>query len=166
MKKILVILLAAAMMVPLAACSAQQQSGNNSGQQETTAAQTETKSAQAENDRETIYQVSLLQGLTFGDYNGSVSVADLKKRGDIGIGTFEGLNGELIAIDGKVYNWQAVDKSLTPLQLCAYGPMIFDRAKRVIQVIADATPEEVEVMLEDVNWLCGPLTHFSVCSAS
>ena len=54
-------------------------------------------------DRETIYQVSLLQGLTFGDYNGSVSVADLKKRGDIGIGTFEGLNGELIAVDGKVY---------------------------------------------------------------
>ena len=31
-------------------------------------------------DRETIYQVSLLQGLTFGDYNGSVSVVDLKKR--------------------------------------------------------------------------------------
>jgi acetolactate decarboxylase len=57
----------------------------------------------SEYDRETIYQVSLLQGLTFGDYNGSVSVADLKKRGDIGIGTFEGLNGELIAIDGKVY---------------------------------------------------------------
>ena len=60
-------------------------------------------SIDSEYDRETIYQVSLLQGLTFGEYNGSVSVADLKKRGDIGIGTFEGLNGELIAIDGKVY---------------------------------------------------------------
>ena len=68
--------------------------------------------------------------------------------------------------DGFPYIRADLDKSLTPLQLCAYGPMIFDRAKRVIQVIADATPEEVEVMLEDVNWLCGPLTHFSVCSAS
>ena len=55
-------------------------------------------------DRETIYQVLLLQGLTFGDYNGSVLVADLKKRGDIGIGTFEGLNGEMIAVDGMVYH--------------------------------------------------------------
>ena len=31
-----------------------------------------------EYDRETIYQVSLLQGLTFGDYNGSIIVGELK----------------------------------------------------------------------------------------
>ena len=103
MKKILVILLAAAMMVPLAACSAQQQSGNNSGQQETTVAQTETKSAQAENDRETIYQVALLQSLTQGYYDGIIKVSELKEHGDIGIGTFEGVNGEMIVLDGTVY---------------------------------------------------------------
>ena len=54
-------------------------------------------------DRETIYQVSLLQGLTLGDYYGSVSVKDLKEKGDTGIGTFEGVNGELIMVDGNVY---------------------------------------------------------------
>ncbi len=54
-------------------------------------------------DRETIYQVSLLQGLTLGDYNGSVSVKELKQKGDTGIGTFEGVNGELIMVDGTVY---------------------------------------------------------------
>ena len=54
-------------------------------------------------DRETIYQVSLLQDLTFGDYNGSVSVEELKKRGDTGIGTFDRLNGELVMVDGTVY---------------------------------------------------------------
>ena len=54
-------------------------------------------------DRETIYQVSLLQGLTLGDYNGSVSVKELKEKGDTGIGTFEGVNGELIMVDGTVY---------------------------------------------------------------
>ena len=79
MKKILVILLAATMMVPLSACSAQQQSGNNSGQPETSAAQTETKSAQTENDRETIYQVALLQSLTQGYYDGIIKVSELKK---------------------------------------------------------------------------------------
>lgn len=39
--------------------------------------------------REVINQVSLLQGLTFGDYNGSVPVSRLKELGDIGIGIFD-----------------------------------------------------------------------------
>ena len=54
-------------------------------------------------DREVINQVSLLQGLTFGDYNGSVPVSRLKELGDIGIGTFDALNGELIMLEGTVY---------------------------------------------------------------
>ena len=103
MKKIITVLLAAAMITPLAACSAQQQSGNNSGQPETTAAQAETKSAQTENDRETIYQVALLQSLTQGYYDGIIKVSELKEHGDIGIGTFEGVNGEMIVLDGTVY---------------------------------------------------------------
>ena len=56
-----------------------------------------------EADRESIFQVSLLQGLTFGDYHGSISASELKKRGDTGIGTFDGLNGELIMVDGSIY---------------------------------------------------------------
>ena len=103
MKKITAILLAAAMAVPLTACSAQQKSGNSSEAPETTAAQTETKSAQTETDRETIYQVALLQSLTQGYYDGIIKVSELKKHGDIGIGTFEGVNGEMIVLDGKVY---------------------------------------------------------------
>ena len=52
---------------------------------------------------ETINQVSLLQGLTFGDYHGSITVKELKGLGDIGIGTFDRLNGELIMLEGEVY---------------------------------------------------------------
>lgn len=82
MNKITAILLTAAMMVPLTACSAQQQSAY---------------------DRETIYQVALLQSLTQGYYDGIIKVSELKEHGDIGIGTFEGVNGEMIVLDGKVY---------------------------------------------------------------
>ena len=88
MKKILVVLLAAAMMVSLAACS-DQQSGNDS--------------EKSEPDRETIYQVALLQSLTQGYYDGIIKVSELKQHGDIGIGTFEGVNGEMIVLDGTVY---------------------------------------------------------------
>ena len=103
MKKITPVLLAAAMALPLAACSAQQQSGNNSEQPGTNVAQTETKSDRTENDRETIYQVALLQSLTQGYYDGIIKVSELRQHGDIGIGTFEGVNGEMIVLDGTVY---------------------------------------------------------------
>ena len=60
-------------------------------------------SSNDEPDSDTLYQVSLLQGLMFGDYDGSVSIEELKKHGSVGIGTFDGLNGELIMLDGVVY---------------------------------------------------------------
>lgn len=50
-----------------------------------------------------IYQVALLQSLTLGEYDGSITVGELKKHGDIGIGTFNGVNGELIMTDGIIY---------------------------------------------------------------
>lgn len=52
---------------------------------------------------ETLYQVALLQSLVQGYYKGIISAAALKERGDTGIGTFDGVNGELIMIDGVVY---------------------------------------------------------------
>ena len=43
-------------------------------------------------NRETMFQVSLLQSLTEGDFEGSVTVGELKKHGDTGIGTFAKMN--------------------------------------------------------------------------
>ncbi len=56
-----------------------------------------------EADRESIAQVALLQSLAQGYFGGTVTAKELISRGDTGIGTFEGLNGELIALDGVVY---------------------------------------------------------------
>lgn len=54
-------------------------------------------------ERETNNQIALLQSLTLGYFDGSITVGELKNLGNIGIGTFEGLNGELIMLDGVVY---------------------------------------------------------------
>ena len=54
-------------------------------------------------NRDVMYQVSLLQSLSYGDYCGSVTLKELKQHGDVGIGTFNRLNGELIMLDGKAY---------------------------------------------------------------
>ncbi len=87
-KKVKAILLAAAMMVSLVSCSVQE---------------SEKSKEQHNNDRETVYQVALLQSLTQGYYDGIIKVSELKKHGDIGIGTFEGVNGEMIVVDGVCY---------------------------------------------------------------
>ena len=68
-----------------------------------TGCEKETSSDMPEQNREVMYQVSLLQGLTFGDYYGSITVEELERNGDTGIGTFNRLNGELIMIDGETY---------------------------------------------------------------
>ena len=88
MKKLSAIILAAALLLSFTACSSQQ---------ETKAEQTDA------NNRETVYQVALLQSLTQGYYDGIIKVSELKEHGDIGIGTFEGVNGEMLVLDGTVY---------------------------------------------------------------
>ena len=50
-----------------------------------------------------VFQVALLQSLTQGRYDGVITVGELKRHGDTGIGTFDGVNGEMIALGGKVY---------------------------------------------------------------
>lgn len=55
-------------------------------------------------DKNGLYQIATLQSLMLGYYDRVGSVAELKARGDFGIGTFEGLDGELVMSDGEV--WQ------------------------------------------------------------
>ena len=54
-------------------------------------------------DREALYQVSVLSGLMKGDYDGKVSLGQIRQHGDFGIGTFDRLDGEAIELDGVFY---------------------------------------------------------------
>jgi acetolactate decarboxylase len=57
-------------------------------------------------EHHTIYQVSTSGALVQGVYQGCVRVGDLLQHGDLGLGTFEGLDGEGILLDGCC--WQAL----------------------------------------------------------
>jgi acetolactate decarboxylase len=57
-----------------------------------------------------LYQVSTINALLGGVYEGSESFADLKKHGDFGIGTFDELDGEMLALDGEFYRVRADGK--------------------------------------------------------
>ena len=50
-----------------------------------------------------IYQVSTLQALALGYSRAVVTVGELLQHGNIGLGTFEDVNGEMIVVDGECY---------------------------------------------------------------
>ena len=54
-------------------------------------------------ERHSIYQVSTTSALVKGVFGGTVTVADLSTHGDFGIGTFDGLDGELVILNGTSY---------------------------------------------------------------
>jgi len=56
-------------------------------------------------EHHTIYQVSTSGALVQGVYQGCVRVGELLQHGDFGLGTFDGLDGEGILLDGCC--WQA-----------------------------------------------------------
>jgi acetolactate decarboxylase len=55
----------------------------------------------------TLFQVSTAGALVSGVYDGVVTVGELKRHGDFGLGTFDGLDGEMLALDGRVYQVHA-----------------------------------------------------------
>lgn len=54
-------------------------------------------------DRHSLFQVSTSKALVQGVFGAAVTIADLKRHGDFGLGTFESLDGELIMLDGVCY---------------------------------------------------------------
>lgn len=51
----------------------------------------------------TLFQISSSVALVEGVYKGEITVGTLKQHGDLGLGTFEDLDGEMIVLDGRCY---------------------------------------------------------------
>jgi len=54
-------------------------------------------------DQDQITQVSLINALMVGRYDGVMSIANLLRYGDFGVGTLDHLDGELIVLEGLAY---------------------------------------------------------------
>lgn len=63
-----------------------------------------------------LFQTSTISALSQGMYNGDMSFSQLRQQGDFGIGTFNDLDGEMIALDGFFYQAKT-DGNLYPLSL-------------------------------------------------
>lgn len=57
----------------------------------------------AEREAHVLFQASTIGALLEGAYDGDLSFAELAEHGDLGLGTLNGLDGEMIALDGRFY---------------------------------------------------------------
>jgi acetolactate decarboxylase len=59
----------------------------------------------AEGHRHELFQASTVEALLGGAFDGELTLSELLQHGDLGLGTLNGLDGELIVIDGQA--WKA-----------------------------------------------------------
>ncbi len=57
----------------------------------------------AERDPHVLFQASTIGALLDGAFDGDLSFAELAEHGDLGLGTLNRLDGEMIALDGEFF---------------------------------------------------------------
>ena len=61
-----------------------------------------------------VFQTSTLVSLVEGLYDGNVAYKAVMRHGDFGVGTFNALDGEMVAVDGKFFHLRS-DGSVSPV---------------------------------------------------
>jgi len=96
----------------------------------------------AERDPHVLFQASTIGALLDGAFDGDLSFAELAQHGDLGLGTLNRLDGEMIALDGEFFRAD-VDGGVQPVPAEAKTPF--------------AVVTRFEPTIEET--LAGPLSH-------
>jgi acetolactate decarboxylase len=98
-----------------------------------------------------LFQASALSALSEGDFRGDMTYRDLKKHGDTGLGTFDGLDGEMIGLDGEFYQIKSdgsvhlVDDSMK----APFAEVAFFKPDRTILLNESMNGRQFESFLDD-----------------
>ena len=104
-----------------------------------------------------IYQTSTMGALLNGVYDGDVTIRELLRHGDFGLGTFNRLDGEMLVLDGVCYQLRS-DGSATVAdldELTPFAAVTRFRPDRTIEVSAPcdraALKARIDEALESTN---------------
>jgi acetolactate decarboxylase len=101
----------------------------------------------------TLFQVSTTGALVEGIYQGVVAVGTLKEHGDLGLGTFADLDGEMVALDGHYFQVRA-SGAVTEAPNAALVPFAVVtrfQAERTVDLPAFPTLEALQAALDAVR---------------
>ncbi|MCK4762921.1 MAG: acetolactate decarboxylase [Candidatus Aminicenantes bacterium] len=89
-----------------------------------------------------IFQNSTINALLEGLYDDDVTFEQLRKHGNLGIGTFNRLDGEMVAIDGEFYKIKAADGLAYPVP---------GNEKTPFSVVADFSADSSAILEKSLN---------------
>ena len=77
--------------------------------------------------RDVLFQVSTMNAVLEGVYDGVLPCGEFRRHGDVGTGTLEGLDGELIILDGKAFQTNAAGqvRAVADDERVAFGCVTF-----------------------------------------
>ncbi|QTF09946.1 acetolactate decarboxylase [Brenneria izadpanahii] len=107
-----------------------------------------------------IYQTSLMSGLINGVYEGSRTMAELLEHGDFGLGTFNNLDGELVAFNSNIFQLRADGsaRAARPDQKTPFAVMTFFKPTEEIhcssKIDRHSLHQKIDTLIGTDNLFC------------
>lgn len=100
-----------------------------------------------------IYQTSLMSALISGVYEGQITMAELLKHGDFGLGTFNNLDGELVALNSKIYQLRSDGsaRSAQSEQKTPFAVMTFFQPTEKRSFKQKISREQIHNVIDDIT---------------
>ena len=110
----------------------------------------------AQREPHVLFQASTIAALLDGAYDGDLTFAELARHGDLGLGTLNGLDGEMIALDGRFYRAD-VDGFVAPVSASARTPFAVVVAFQAVVDVELTDPVDQAELLAEIDALAvGP----------
>ena len=106
----------------------------------------------AQKNEEVLYQTSTINALLDEVYDGNVTFKELKKHGDLGLGTFNNLDGEMIGLDGEFYQIKAdgIASLVDDLMETPFAVVTFFEPDKTIVLKKTVNDKQLEQHLDNV----------------
>jgi acetolactate decarboxylase len=101
-------------------------------------------------NKETVFQVAAFKPFAQGEYDGNTTYAELAKHGDFGIGTLNGLDGEMVALDGLFYQI-AIDgkpRQIDSAEKTPFAVVTFFEADQTLHVVDAMNYSELKAYID------------------
>ena len=121
------------------------------------------------------YQVSTISSLLAGGYDGTITVGEILSHGNFGLGTFNGVDGEMMVLDGQVYRATVDGRAhlVDPSELTPFAVVVLLQPQSSMAVAAGQSLEQLEAALDALpysawqrGWTAGSRRSGSAASPS
>jgi len=104
-----------------------------------------------EREPHVLFQASTIGALIDGAYEGDVTLGELAGHGDLGLGTLNGLDGEMIVVDGKFYraNVEGKTHEVGPDERTPFGVVVPFSATDTLDLDQSLSQEQLLAALDE-----------------